>query len=354
MKLTVSKLTPEYHAAYDAFLRASEGALFFASLEYRKLLKDFLGAKAEDHYFLAVDEDGEIKGVLPSFVTTIAGFGPIANSLPFYGSNGGVITRAGDRQVIAVLLNHFYEFTVNIGCSSSTVVASPFEVHLDVYETSLNPTYKDSRIGQFTPLPIADRASEEVVMSALHHKTRNMVRKAFKQGINVTDDIWDGAVNFLCDTHAENMAVIGGRAKPARFFRAIDSAFKYGKDYKLYTAWLDGAPVAALLLFYFNGFVEYFTPVIVARYRSSQPMSLLIFNAMTDAVANGYKWWNWGGTWHTQDGVYQFKRSWGAVDKPYYYYIRIGDENVLRRDKEALQKDAPYFYVAPFDKLVRI
>lgn len=353
MTLTVEKLTSKREGEYDAFVRATEGALFFSSLGYRNLLKSFFGPMAEDHYFIALDENNKIRGVLPSFVISPEGLGPIANSLPFYGSHGGVIADPEDHQTVALLLNHFREFTVGLGCSSTTVVTSPFESNPEVYEKFLNPTYKDSRIGQLTPLPMAEGSSEESVMAALHHKTRNMVRKAIKQGMQVTDELWAGGLEFLSDTHAENMEVIGGLAKPPQFFRALDNVFTYGKDYKLYTAWKDGAPVAALLLFYFNGFVEYFTPVIVAQYRPCQPMSLLIYKAMTDAVSEGYQWWNWGGTWRTQDGVYQFKRSWGAIDKPYCYYIRIGDENILRRDKQELLLNAPFFYVAPFDKLVK-
>ena len=353
MTLTVRKLTPEWEALYDAFVRKAESAQFFASLKYRDLLKDFFGPTVEDHYFIAVDQGGLIKGVLPSFILKMEGAGPIANSLPFYGSNGGAIVEPGDRQTVALLLTHFHDFTVNLCCSSSTVVTSPFELHLDVYEETLKPTYKDSRIGQLTSLPNAAGVPEEVVMAALHHKTRNMVRKAIKQGVQVRDDLWDGCLDFVTSTHADNMRVIGGRAKPPQFFRMVERLFDYGNDYKVFTAWINNKPVAALLLFYYNGFVEYFTPVIIAEYRTSQPLSLSIFTAMADAITNGYRWWNWGGTWHTQDGVYQFKRSWGAIDKPYEYFINIGDDNILRQDKEQLLNNAPYFYVAPFSKFVK-
>ena len=65
-------------------------------------------------------------------------------------------------------------------------------------------------------------------------------------------------------------------------------------DWSVFTAFHDGCPVAALLLFYFNKTVEYFTPVTVHEYRNFQPMSLIVFEAMRDAINRGMTNWNWG------------------------------------------------------------
>ena len=129
--------------------------------------------------------------------------------------------------------------------------------------------------------------------------------------------------------------------------------FTPGSDYNLYLAYYDGKPVAGLLLFYFNKTVEYFTPVIKAEYRNIQPLSLLIYEAMEDSLMQGYRYWNWGGTWVTQDGVYRFKKRWGTQDHPYYYYTRVYNDSMFRLSKEELLKEYPDFYVVPFDKLLR-
>jgi len=72
---------------------------------------------------------------------------------------------------------------------------------------------------------------------------------------------------------------------------------------------------------------------------------------MCEANANGYKWWNWGGTWLTQDGVYRFKNKFGAVDKEYKYFIKINNRDIYNSSKEELLKEYDNFYVIPFDKL---
>jgi hypothetical protein len=349
MMLQVNRLTPELEKSYEAFVRSVPNALFFSSLGYRNLLKKFLGA--EDHYFIAQKDDGQILGVLPSFIKDVPGRGSVANSLPFYGSHGGVITANNNKQVVSALLTHFRDFVEDRGCLSSTVITSPFDEDLSLYEECTGFTTTDSRIGQLTLLPERGDNSAQIVMDSLHQKTRNMVRKAEKQGISVSDKQWQGGINFLAETHADNMEQIGGMAKPIRFFELVESTFVYGTDYRIYTAWHDNEPVAALLLFYFKDTVEYFTPVIVQQHRSNQPLSLLIHRAMSDAVDKGFRWWNWGGTWHTQEGVYQFKRSWRAIDMPYKYFTTVMDQKVLDQSKAELLNDYPFFYVVPFSIL---
>ena len=349
MSLSIECLSPEVEADYENFVRSIPTASFCASLGYRNLLKNFL--EAEDHYFVARNKEGRIVGVLPSFIKEVPGKGSVANSLPFYGSHGGVIAENPQGEVVGALLTYFRRFVAERGCVSSTVISSPFDSDLSQYEACTGFTASDSRIGQMTPLGSAGEDPRAAVMHALHHKTRNMVRKAEKLGITVTSDQQQDGFAFLTQTHANNMAEIGGLAKPAHFFKLVEKEFKYNADYRLYIAWLEGVPIAALLLFYFNGTVEYFTPVIVKEYRSSQPLSLLIYYAMVDAVVRGFKWWNWGGTWLTQDGVYQFKRSWGAIDMPYRYFTTVLDERVLTSSKNELLSDYPYFYVAPFTLL---
>ena len=123
------------------------------------------------------------------------------------------------------------------------------------------------------------------------------------------------------------------------------------ESYKIYIAEKDGEKIGALLLFYFNKTVEYFTPAIVEKHRNLQASALLIYKAMIDASTNGYHWWNWGGTWLSQGGVYDFKKKWATLDYPYFYYTTIYDENLLNTPKEILLKEYPYFFVAPFGKL---
>jgi len=334
---------------YDDFLKEDPNTLFFASNRYRLLLREFL--KAEDRYLLLVDYDNKIKAALPLFIKQNQQFGTVINSLPFYGSNGAAICPGGNELFKNELLTAYKDLLKETDCAAATLISSPFEQNNEIYENILEPTFIDKRIGQLTPLPKACDDLDDRLMSMYHQKTRNLVRKAAKYGFNVSADPTSEAIDFLIEVHRENMLEIGGITKPDSFFRLIPEFFEYGAHYRIYCAYKGKEPCAAMLVFYFNRTVEYFTPVVKKEYRSEQPLSLLIYRAMAEAVNEGYSWWNWGGTWISQEGVYHFKKRWGTEDKPYFYFVNLRSNSLLSVSSSELLKEYPYFYVVPFDRI---
>ncbi|MFP6861676.1 GNAT family N-acetyltransferase [Pseudomonas sp.] len=333
----------EFAECLDDFFLSVPNALFYHSIKYARLLSELL--EAEYHCVVAVDEGDNVVGSLPFFIKDSNG-SLLANSMPFYGSHGGVVLREPNNELFSGLLDFYLDYVSKRGCSASTIIASPFTDDSIRYESYFQIAPSDSRLGQVTKLPFD--ASYDALMASLPSKTRNMVRKAEKQNIEWTSEYVEEGLDFLIDVHYENMQEIGGISKPARFFELIKSNFEYGSDYLLYIAYFEGKPISALLLFYSSETVEYFTPVIKSEYRSMQPLTALIFNAMRDAVEKGYRFWNWGGTWKTQEGVYRFKKSWGAVDVPYDYYCTVFKKSLLDNKRELLLSEYPYFYTVPF------
>jgi len=231
-------------------------------------------------------------------------------------------------------------------CASATLV----ENLQDPWSYSaLGATHSDERIGQISPIGHSQDCAEGL-MAGFHYKTRNMVRKSQRAGLSVCVD--NTAFDILERMHRENLAALGGAPKPARFFSLVDRYFRPDTDYQLYLAYKDGKPVSALLLFYFGSTVEYFMPATQVEFRELQPLTLLIFEAMTDASRGGLRWWNWGGTWKTQEGVYRFKKRWGTEDHSYRYHTIINRADLLEWSSARMLAEYPYFYVAPFSALL--
>ncbi|MGE5329818.1 MAG: peptidoglycan bridge formation glycyltransferase FemA/FemB family protein [Deltaproteobacteria bacterium] len=300
---------------------------------------------------MALDEDDKVLGILPSFLKDNGNFGAVLNSLPFYGSNGGVIEYEGNELVKEQLINAFYALAEGKNCVSATIITSPFEENINFYDEKVCFTFKDNRVGQLTKLPTYTEEIENDLFNIYHYKTRNTIRKAKKEKVRVSSDYSDDILRFLMSVHSNNMLKIGGIEKPKNFFELISQVFYGEKDFKIYTAYLENKPIAALLVFYFNKTVEYYTPVIEEDYRNKQGLSLCIFEAMKDAIGRGYEWWNWGGTWTSQNGVYDFKKRWGTQDREYFYYTRIFNDKIMNLSKETLLKEYPFFYVLPFGRL---
>lgn len=338
--MRVESLTPNFAERYEAFLLARPETLLYQSWRYQNLLIGLLGCHQQG--LLALDEGGDILAALP-LMAMDGPFGTVFNSLPFYGSNGALVGE--NLAARAELLAAYHRLSQAPGVAVSTLIENPLAPGGAV---GLAFDLTDERIGQMTPLP-ATGEKEASLMQSFHYKTRNMIRKAEKLGVDVMVD--NEAMPFLVEVHEQNMREIGGLAKSRNFFDALPQYFRPGQDYRLYVARLGGEPVAALLVFFYNRTAEYFTPVIRKEHRNTQALSAVIFDAMCDASAQGYAWWNWGGTWLSQDGVYRFKSRWGTQDLPYRYFTSVHNSAILRASRAELLSAYPSFFTVPFSAL---
>ncbi len=337
--MEIEKLTQAYYKQYHDFLMGKKESLIYYSLKYRDLLVNLLQCNSD--YLIAV-EKGHIFGILPLMIKN-GTYGKIINSLPFYGSNGGIL--AANKEAYQLLLKEYNKIVNSKDVAAATLISNPL-INQDYSQISHDLI--DQRIGQWTPF-LNKEDPEDSLMKRFHYKTRNMIRKAQKSGIIVQKD--NAQMEFIKKTHIENMKAIGGKFKSDLFFSLVGSHFLCETDYNIYTASKDGQLIAGLLVFYFNQKVEYFTPVVKKEFRTFQPLSLIIYHAMIEAAQKGFTWWNWGGTWLTQEGVYRFKKRWGAIDKEYTYYTKINNHDIFNKRKEELLHHYDHFYVIDFKKL---
>lgn len=320
-------------AAYDALAHEAATTLFYASRRFTAFAADLLGA--EDATLVA-DDDGGIAAAIP-MLRRETELGTLYNSLPYYGSNGGVI--GGDPRARAALLGKWNELVTDASALGGTMIGNPLEG--GVIE-GVAHNFSDYRIGQLTEI-------DGDVLAKIDPAARRNVQKAQRSGVEIVSE--PSLLARLRELHVENMTAIGGLAKTDRFFELIPKHFQYGSDYEIVGARKDGRVIATLLIFYFNRTVEYYTPAIEEAYRSDQPLSLVIIEAMRAAAARGFRWWNWGGTWPTQTGVYRFKRKWATVEQRYEYYVQMNRPELLQWAPGRFVSEFPGFYVVPFTAL---
>ncbi len=337
--MRVEILSRSWSDKYEQFLLSREETLLYQSWRYQQMLIELLACRQETR--LAVDDQNRVVAAMP-LMGMEGRFGTVLNSLPFYGSNGGLI---GDDQAgLDALQTAYLQLLSEQVVAAATFIENPLAPG---GPQGLPFDLVDERIGQLTPLPTSN--DPDALMGMFHQKTRNMVRKANKVGVTIT--IENTAMPFLVETHEENMGEIGGAPKSRRFFDLVPHLFREGKDYDIYLARIGSEPVAALLLFYYNRTVEYFTPVVKAQFRDTQALSGVIFRAMRDATQAGFRWWNWGGTWLSQDGVHRFKSRWGTRDIPYHYYTSVRNAALLSASPDDLLATYPSFFTVPFSAL---
>jgi hypothetical protein len=335
---------------WDEYVKTKEYAGFNASTGFLRFLNEVF-TKGVTPYYIIARENKQIVGVLPSML--IKGkYGPVLNSMPWFGSNPGVI--ADNFEVEAQLIESFMNIARWTECLSATIISRPFQ-NIIIYQ-AFDWTHFAVRIGSITELPeyVDDEQFYADLMKKLHIKTRNQLRKSINGCEAVANDsILMSSFNFLSKTHRENMEAIGAPVK-CREFWALYEKFTFNVDYDLLVAYEreDYDKSAALLTKYFNKTVDYMTPAILKEKRSLNPLHTLIYHAMKEAAKRGFKYWNWGGTMPTgMEGVMRFKKRFGSDQGEYIYFTKMFRAMPAEATKETLLAEYPYFYVFPFDEL---
>jgi hypothetical protein len=349
---TVERLSLEKEGEYQDFLKRNPRVQIYSDISFRNFLGKCVGGESE--YFIALDEGKRIVGSLNCFMYEHPKLGVVVNSLPWFGSHGGCVVSSDlGQEARAELLASYLNLVGEENVISATLILSPHEQDsVEEYRKVIRPVAEDLRHGQISHLPTESAQYEDQLYALMHQKTRNLVRKSLKQRFEYVIDDSDEAWEFLHATHVENMSAIGGSPKPKTHFEALRTEIPKERR-KLTVAMLGKERVAALLLLMFNQTVEYVTPVIKVEHRSAQPLSFLIWQGMLDACHNGYRYWNWGGTWTSQMSLYRFKSRWGAVDYPYSYLISARERGIkkLSANKSALSELFPYYYAFPYGRL---
>jgi|TARA_B110000908_G_C10263071_1_gene460862 hypothetical protein len=269
-------------------------------------------------------------------------FGTVINSLPFFGSHGGPLT-GGSKACAIDLMAQFSDVAEKTGAVSATIIENPFESMDSVALKEKGFLVVDDRVGQFTPLNMVGTDIEASLFQRFHVKTRNAIRKGMKLGLKVkicNDNFyWD----WMQKIHADSIRALGGVPKSQEVFKALREAF--GSAISLHVGFVEDLPITALVTIKHRDTIEYFTPVIDPAYRNTQALSAVIFSVMTEAAFSGSTLWNWGGTWRSQEGVYRFKKRWGAEDYNYRYFNRIYNDTLRAVPSEKLATAFPYFYI---------
>jgi len=342
--LTIQYYKGSGNDSHYEYIKRNPNTFIYGTPRFMSLIGIHLDA--QPGWLVATNND-EIVGLLP-FMKKNGYLGPVFNSLAYYGSNGGVIQHSNNEEAKAYLISEFYKMAEDERCASATIITNPLENDSEFYNNHTGYDLIDERIGQITHFP--NNIKQDELMSIFQDPRPRNIRRAIREGIEVTKRQDDESMKFLFLTHVANIEAIGGLTKKQSFFELLPQIMEKN-DWNVYLGTINEKPVAALLVFYFNKTVEYFTPVVLESYRNTQALSLVIYRAMQDAHSAGYKNWNWGGTWLSQSGVYDFKKRWSTTDYPYFYYTRIYNENVKTQTKDIILKEYEGFYVIPFSEL---
>ena len=156
----------------------------------------------------------------------------------------------------------------------------------------------------------------ELMWTGLRDKTRNMIRKAGKQGVSVVegDPISTG---HLYRHYRDNMMRLGVAFHRREFFEAVISIRPSPST--LLVAQVSGRPIATMLVLLGGGEAQYPYQNVSEEYRRSAAIQLLNWECMKLCAQLGYQWLDMGES-RQASPVYKSKINFGGAPHPVYYF----------------------------------
>ncbi len=290
---------------WDAFVRGRADATGYHLSGWRSVFENGLGHRT--HYLAARAENG-LEGVLPLVEVRSRLFGRALSSLP-YVNYGGVL---GGDGASSVLLDAAQDIARRNGLEYVL-----FRHRARVFPHLPVRTHKVTMV-----LPLTGDA--DAMWNSLDRKVRNQVRKAEKSNLTLSS----GGIELLDEFYAvfaRNMRDLGTPVYGRRLFAAMLESFPSAARIHIVTH--DGRTIAGALSYEYGGTIEVPSASSLRESRALCPNHLMYWSIIKDACARGLGVFDFGRS-TPNDGTYQFKQQWGAVEEPLaweYAMLRDGD-----------------------------
>ncbi|WP_084451903.1 FemAB family XrtA/PEP-CTERM system-associated protein [Roseateles chitosanitabidus] len=302
-------------ARWDAFVRECPTATFFHLSAWQRIIRRQFG---HEGFFLYVEREGRIEGVLPLAQNKSRLFGHALVGLPF-AVYGGVA--ALDEDAATALETEAQAIARRLG-AEHLELRNVQRRHTDWPHQDLYVTFRKEIL-----------ADEEANMLAIPRKQRAMVRKGIKNNLRAEIDRDAGRFFAL---YADNVHRHGTPAMPKRYFQALMDEF--GDDAEvLIVSSEQGEPLSGVLSFYFRDEVlPYYAGDAVAA-RDLAANDFKYWELMRRACARGLKVFDYGRS-KQGTGSYSFKKNWGFEPTPLHYEYQLYQRDAVPQNNPSNAK----------------
>jgi FemAB-related protein (PEP-CTERM system-associated) len=299
-----------YDPRWDQFVRNRADGTFFHLWKWRDVLKDSFGYEP---FYLCVEQEGQIRGVLPLFLVKSLLFGKSLVGVPV-GVYGGVIADTAEAEESLV------KRALDIATGSR---ARYLEIRGNPYADGQAPSVPNVALAAckrkdlyFTFISEIDPA-EEVNFSRIPRKQRRMVRQGQKQGLKAVFD--NNRLRDFYEIYAESVRNLGTPVFGYGYFQKLLQAFR--NECGILLIEFRDKPVAAVLSFYYKDQVMPYYGGALKDYFHLAPNDFMYWELMSHAAAKGCRIFDFGRS-KEGTGPFNFKRHWGFEPHPlpYWYY----------------------------------
>ncbi len=294
---------------WDSYL---EGCGFHPPLNYygwKHILERSYGLKT--FFFMALDENEDIQGTLPTYLIK-----DFRNNKRLYSLRFGL--NGSSNEIKNSLLLHLSDFCRERGIRSNSLTSGYHRINTD-FKSAVKKT-----------LMLDLGKDEESTWRSFRDKTRNMIRKGVKSGLTAEKGFHN--LKEFHRIYRLNMLSKGIPAHSFRFFKNI--AGELGDTSELIVAKKDGLIIAGIFILFARDVAIYPFQASIMDYHKFAPNIFLIWEAIKSCLDKRIYKLDMGESTEGGD-VYIFKTNVGGRPRDIYYYTALTTmKNVFDGDIE--------------------
>jgi len=285
---------------WDGYVHRHQDATVFHTLSWRRTVESVFGHRA---YYLTVQREGKIAGLLPLFLIKSRWVGRRLISLP-YAVGGGIL--ADDEQACAALYTQATQLAQELHCHS-----------ID---------FRSER-ASISDLPIVDRyvgfrrelpGTPQEVLGWIPRKARAVVRHGLSK-YNLQVDHGSQHLRRVWELYCLNMRRLSSLNYPFAFFERL-IAETPGKHLVSLVRFND-EPIAGLVTLTFRDTVMPYFYGASATARRCGASHFVYYKLMEWACSAGYHIFDFGRSRRDNVGSFNFKRFFGFTPQPLGYQV---------------------------------
>lgn len=294
---------------WDEFVKAHpKGTAFHRSSWLRVIHETY---SFEPLLFVWRDRGADISGIAPFFITKSPFMGTRLVSIPFSDYGGPLCADSNQINdfMSEIMAKHRRKTTyLEVRCalpdSAGMFAQGYYKRH--ILRLSCDPKVNMKRIDKRT--------------------IQYSIRKAQREGVTISEENNPSGLAEFCRLNKLTRKKRGLPYQPQLFFDKLFEHLISKNDAFILLAACEGIVIAAGLFLRFNDFVYYkYNASDPAYLTKKTPNHLLTWHAIEGSCLGGSRYFDFGRTSATDEGLLRYKEMWGgeASDLPYYFYPEV-------------------------------
>jgi serine/alanine adding enzyme len=313
MPVTVRQMLDIESGSWDEYVTSHPQGNVYQQLFWGKAIGQIYGHRVYNLVATETDDSSQMEsivGILPLVHIKHFIFGNSLISMP-YADFGGVLSKSPS--VEQSLLDAALKIA-----SQQSIPSVEFR-HADPTFNFRESSYDEfacfaapqQKVRMLLELP----QSVEYLMQSFKSKLRSQIRRPQKEGLRVTV----GSKELMNDFYAvfsENMRDLGSPVHSKAFVdTVIDLA---GERARIFVVYRDRQPLACSMTLANGATLSNPWASSLRRFSSASPNMLLYWTMLEYGCENGFRCFDFGRS-TPGEGTYNFKKQWGAVEKPLHW-----------------------------------